>query len=369
VTPFYRRELDILRFAAFLMVFSGHVMPTSPATYAASGLPQWVAFVLSTWSGAGGFGVDVFFALSAYLITELLLREHRRTDRIDVSAFYVRRALRIWPLYFVFLIGIQPAFAWLVPTEHLPESYRAAFLLLGGNWAAAVWGFPLTSVASPLWSVSIEEQFYLLWPLVVKFARDRMARVAWLMLIIATLARIALVAADAPYYAVWCNTFARLDPIAGGILLACALDGRTPRLAVAARVGMVGAATVIILWAGSFGPPAGRHVLWTLPAVAVASTVLIFAFLHPPTPSGRVVTTLGYLGKISYGLYVFHMLAIKTVEAFWPSCCSAIPFNWSAMVVTVFLVTVALAAASYRWLETPFLRLKERYTRVPSRAV
>ena len=155
---FYRPELDTLRFFAFLGVFVFHVIPNDPSFYLTHQvLSPAVVPIVCAISGAGAFGVDLFFALSAYLITILLIREEEVRRHIDIRAFYVRRILRIWPLYFFFI-----AVAALVPlwdrTQHLRWPYIVGYLLLAGNWVYAWQGLP-HSIAGPLWSVSIEEQF------------------------------------------------------------------------------------------------------------------------------------------------------------------------------------------------------------------
>src|SRR5262249_38962919 len=94
---FYHPELDKLRFIAFLMVFVHHAIPPQPATYVRMGFPSWIARMVVGGITSGAYGVDLFFALSSYLITELLLREYRLTRKIDVTSFYLRRILRIWP--------------------------------------------------------------------------------------------------------------------------------------------------------------------------------------------------------------------------------------------------------------------------------
>src|SRR5438552_17688903 len=101
---FYRPELDVLRFGAFLLVFIHHGFPLTAAEYAGWGVPGVVAALLASGARAGALGVDLFFALSAYLITELLLREQRSHGTFSIRAFYVRRILRIWPLYFFALL-------------------------------------------------------------------------------------------------------------------------------------------------------------------------------------------------------------------------------------------------------------------------
>ncbi len=151
-TRFHRPELDVLRFGAFLLVFLHHALPHDTASYV--GLPHFAAQTLAAIGRAGALGVDLFFALSSYLITELLLREHRATTRIDVRAFYVRRILRIWPLYFLALIILAPLMRLIDPGDSMPATYTAAFALLAGNWACAFGGYPASSFAL-LWSVSI----------------------------------------------------------------------------------------------------------------------------------------------------------------------------------------------------------------------
>src|SRR5215213_1703384 len=99
----YRPELDVLRFVAFLAVFMHHALPRDASLYIREGLSPTTTEWLLNAKEAGAFGVDLFFALSSYLITELLLREYASRGAFNISAFYVRRALRIWPLYFTFL--------------------------------------------------------------------------------------------------------------------------------------------------------------------------------------------------------------------------------------------------------------------------
>ncbi len=194
---FYRPELDVLRFGAFLLVFLSH----------AFGRIHLISY-------GGGYGVDVFFALSSYLITTLLLAEKERTGTIRAKDFYIRRGLRIWPLYFVFLLLIVPLSHFALH-DHLNRKYLALFAIGLGNWACVFWGFP-SSIAAPLWSVSVEEQFYGVWPFVAKRFFRHIPALACALLLVANASRVWLVTHGASHTAVWCNTLARLDPIAGG---------------------------------------------------------------------------------------------------------------------------------------------------------
>src|SRR5690242_17975169 len=194
---FYRPELDALRFFAFLGVFIFHAAPRTMDFYAAAGLPAWLSRLLISTFGAGAYGVDLFFALSAYLITGLLLRERAATGALDLRGFYVRRILRIWPLYLAF-VAFAAVMAVAIPEQHLPLRYVAGFCLLSGNWVYVFYGLP-ASFAIPLWTVSIEEQFYLAWPLALRKSSVRaMTVVAITLLVVGNIWRFALAIAAAP---------------------------------------------------------------------------------------------------------------------------------------------------------------------------
>lgn len=335
---FHRPELDVLRFVAFLLVFLHHALPHSSAAYS---LPLPAARLLAAAARAGALGVDLFFALSAYLITALLLREHRRTSALDLPAFYARRALRIWPLYFFALFALAPAMRLINPADRLSPDYLAAYALLGGNWACALAGFPPSSF-SLLWSVSIEEQFYLAWPLLLRRHVPRIGIFAAVMLLTATATRALLALQGTIHPGVWCNTLARLDPIALGAFLAWKLDGRLPQLPPVRRTALFAAGLLGLFLAGGLGDHAGWSTLLTYPASSLAAFAILYATLGL---GGNPI--LGYLGKISFGLYVLHAAALRITSS--PPA--------------ALLLTIAAAALSYRFLETPFLRLKDRFTR------
>src|SRR5215211_5257146 len=229
-SPFYHPELDVLRFVAFLAVFIHHALPRDASLYIRSGLsPAATEWLLAAKEG-GAFGLDLFFALSSYLITELLLREYTNRGSISISAFYIRRALRIWPLYFTFLAFTVLVVPTIFPKENLGAIYIVSFALFVGNWVCAMKGLPF-SVAGPLWSISVEEQFYIGWPLLLRFfGINRIKQLAAGMLVVALLTRIFLAAYDVKHPGVWCNTLARLDPIALGAILAFTLRGRAPQI-------------------------------------------------------------------------------------------------------------------------------------------
>jgi len=290
---YYRPELDVLRCFAFLMVFASHTVPGSTAV-------------------GGAFGVDLFFTLSSFLITTLLLRESSVCGALDVTAFYLRRVLRILPLYFGFLLAATTLARSLVPDENLPLKYVVAFALLCGNWACVLWGYP-HSVATPLWSVSIEEQFYLCWPLIMRRWVHRLTMVAVGLVVVSFVTRLCLVLHGAIHPQIWCNTLARLDPIACGALLAVRQDKREITLSPGIRVALLLGGCGVLTAAGRFGDVVGIKALVTFPAVTAACVALLVAALSLQMAPGRgpAVRALVYLGRISYGLYVFHSLFIR----------------------------------------------------------
>jgi peptidoglycan/LPS O-acetylase OafA/YrhL len=366
---FYRPELDTLRFFAFLGVFIFHAAPRTMDSYNAAGYPHWLSSLLISLFGAGAYGVDLFFALSAYLITSLLLRERVATGALDLRGFYVRRILRIWPLYLAF-VAFAAIFAALVPGQNLPMKYVVGYSLLAGNWIYAFYGLP-SSFATPLWTVSIEEQFYLAWPLALRKASVRMmAAIAVGLLAIANAWRVWLAVTAAPVERIEYNTFTRLDPIALGILLA--LFGlKLPQFTRLQRVALLcgGAATWVAVFAFTVTGQALTVTTWRMalghPFTALASVAVLLSVLGSQHRFLRNPRLL-YLGKISYGLYVLHefahFCAIRLVHASTPGMVVA-------QSIVGLALTIVLAAASYRWLESPFLRLKERFAHVQSRPV
>ena len=366
---FYRPELDALRFFAFFGVFVFHAAPRTTAFYAAAGLPWWLSRLLVSIFGTGAYGVDLFFALSAYLITSLLLRERAAMGGLDLRGFYARRILRIWPLYLAF-VAFAATMAVVIPEQHLPLRYVAGFCLLSGNWVYAFYGLP-ASFAIPLWTVSIEEQFYLAWPLALRKATVRtVAATALGLLLLANIWRVALAVTSAPLEQMEYNTFTRLDPIALGILIAL-FEHKLPRLRRGHRIALLlgGLVTWIATYALGAGVNSPRISSWRQalghPLTALASVVILLSVLGSQHP-GLSNRLLLYLGKISYGLYVLHEFAHFCAMRLIPA---STPLVVVAQSLLGLALTVLLAAISYHWLESPFLRMKERFAHVQSRPV
>lgn len=367
---FYRPELDALRFFAFVCVFWFHRMdyvPVDPER-------QPLAYLIGT---AGAFGLPIFFLLSAFLIVELLLREREQTRQIHVGSFYVRRILRIWPLYFLALFGLA-ALARVLPDIGPQNSAPLLwFSLFAGNWYIVHHGW-IAGAFDPLWSISLEEQFYLAVPGLLKFAGRRVISVL-------SVGLIAVAYVVAARYAIldihgesgeWVNSWFQFQFFAAGALLALAID-RIPRFRAFARWAMF--ATGAICWAFAiFGPDVKSYDAHTTVAGALygwflvlAGTVLFFVAVLG-IQERFVPEWLRYLGRISYGLYIFHSLVFHLVfntgRKWLDSAAAAVHLSSAVAGTTiVFGATVALASLSYHFYESPFLRLKRKFTFVPSR--
>ena len=374
VRRFYQPELDGLRFYAFLGVFLCHTLPIDDLFYQRLHLPM--PWLWGAAARAGGAGVDLFFALSAYLITSLLLREREKTGDISLRLFYIRRTLRIWPLYFL-IVALGLIFAhtagehetrWFY-YQRLPSYYVLGYILFISNWVYVAFGVS-QSICAPLWTVAIEEQFYLIWPAVMKKLRHRgMIIAAALTFVLSTASQVGLVAIHAnPNYLEFGGA-SRVNSLALGILLALCADHLPKRLPGGRRIILVAAG--LVAWVGSSawvtdqrGPINIRMALARL-IVSIASAAILYGCIHS---SSRLLVGnyVVRLGKISYGLYMFHFTGILLALTILHPVS-----RWQLLAGRVlgFALTLVLALASYRWVESPFLRLKDRFTTILNRPV
>lgn len=318
-------------------------------------------------------GLCLFFTLSAYLITDLLLDERENHGGFSVWRFYVRRALRIWPLYFTGIaIGVAlsvflhdsagvTAFAW--------------YLLFAGNFFIASFGY-FGNPMMPLWSISIEEQFYLISPWAIRWLSRRGLLLFALFLMIA--ANITLFALGQRHAdtntAVWANSLVQFEMFATGMLLALArkqFAWNRPGL------GWLLVLTGPILWfiacfvfhakqQGTAGRAVNGMTLsigYGFIALGCACILHGFCMIGPT----HVPRWAAYLGRISYGLYVFHVLAIELTRIYFQQLPGFLYSTAAALVA--FLLTVSAAVLSYTYLESPFLRVKRRFEVVHSKPI
>jgi peptidoglycan/LPS O-acetylase OafA/YrhL len=317
-------QLDGLRGLAVLLVVFAHAWDGV--------LPYHRQLVdgTSVRSGGGYFGVQLFFVLSGFLITGLLLQAVTRDGRVDFRAFYIRRARRLLPALLL-VVSVYTAYVLVTRTgvaraSGLGSSLRA--LLYVENLDPLLTGIPSDGWLGHTWSLAVEEQFYLLWPLVLLcgyrvWGRSGVAALAALAIVLTVVARHLFVhvgLGDGNYFVM------RWDALMLGALLA-ARPVRLPRSAGA--VGFLGLA------ASAFYLPAGQTWVFTLGAavsgLAVCTAVQFRWLAWRP---------LCYVGTISYGLYLWHVLLLR--------------FGYPP--VPTVLVSVAAAALSFHLVERPFLR-------------
>jgi peptidoglycan/LPS O-acetylase OafA/YrhL len=330
-------SLDGLRCLAILPVIWHHATP----------------FPLPGIWGKGPAGVDLFFCISGFLITTLLLREKARTGSVALGAFYLRRALRILPLYYAVLLAYVGYALGLAPT--LPQ--RAHFIGALPLYASftANW-FVDFDVAHPIlfafaWSLCIEEQFYAFWPWIVRWCSARAALLAMCALILVDYwtERSALTG----YTFRVITSFAL--PIGLGSLLALLLHERGAFDALFRVLGRAWSAPLalfavfaLLLWPGA---PliVFQASLATLVGSAVVSEHHGLAWLLRLRP-------LCYVGTVSYGLYLLNSTAIAVIRRVFPAQASAAGFVFFASLP----LALVLAALSHRHFEAPLLRLRER---------
>lgn len=235
---YYRPELDALRFFAFACVFCHH-MPIKGRWFQPIG-------------EAGAFGMGIFFMLSAYLIITILLREKETTGTVSLSAFAARRVLRIWPLYFLVLCGAY-LLGHLVKSIHVSGHALLAFSFLFGNLYILHHGW--MGPIDPLWSLSVEEQFYLAVPAIVRLGGKRAIVVICVVTIsLAYVVLIGLGRHAALSGAVWVNSFVQFQFFAAGGLTSLWFHNRHLALSLKWRGALGVAGLALWLQAGKLYP-------------------------------------------------------------------------------------------------------------------
>ncbi len=335
----YRPELDGLRALAVLVVVVFHV--SQPSRF------------------AGYVGVDVFFALSGFLITTILLREIEDHATIRLGRFYVRRLLRLYPALILMLVCSFPFYRSLGGTigQQAKEAAIAAtytsnlYMTYRHEWLS---GFTHT------WSLALEEQYYLVWPVTLLLAvRARLSRRT----IGIALAAAAVVTAGLNVHDYHYGTIAApLQTTSTGLLAGSALAllllpgaGRSARVPRPELLGLVGAALFVgelIVFSSTRAIPAGFY----SPA-AVLATLLIIASTTA-IRTGWLVRSFSIapavaLGRISYGVYLWHYPVLLVLNHYLSTLS-----RWGILPIDL-AVTLIIATLSYRFVETPFLRLKD----------
>lgn len=301
---------------------------------------------------AGSVGVTIFFTLSGFLITALLFEERRRTGRIDLLAFFLRRARRLLPALMA-VVGTVALLGELGVRAAVVPSGVESVLLYVGNWSLAAGGGlgPLDHT----WSLSVEEQFYVLWPLLfLAFARSARALilVAGGLSLYAVAARLVLWDDGDGWQRIYYGTDTHADGLLVGCLLAIVLEFRRDGRSRPASTAVLLVAASLF---GAVGDGLGRFVL-SATAVPVLTAAIIFCVARGEGVAWLSWRPLTAVGRRSYGLYLWHwpiFLAFgKYAQGPW-----AVPVA-VAMVAIAWVVTLL----SWRYIEWPFLNRPSRAT-------
>jgi peptidoglycan/LPS O-acetylase OafA/YrhL len=371
----YFPNLNGLRFIAAFMVIISHIEQF-----------QSVLKLDSYWGvegvhNLGKLGVYLFFVLSGFLITYLLLHEENISGTISVKNFYIRRILRIWPLYMLIVVlgfFVLPHLSlWFVPDwsptlQHDFWKKFTLFFLFFSNLAFAIYPAEPVSSISQSWSVSTEEQFYLIWPVLMKFFKNKLRL---LIGVIAVYWSIKVSVLMMQHFAPSLNNFLALATISNYLEMFC-ID--------AMAIGGLGAyfifhkkewftkivfnrwveiaALLVVLFFVVTGYKGIKSI--RIETYAVFFGIIIFnAACNPKTIFKLENKMLSYLGKISYGLYMYHSIIIPAVINL------GIQQGWTSRFFfypACILLIIAVASISYEFFEKPILKRKLNFSTILS---
>lgn len=370
----YFPHLDGLRFFAFLVVLISHLSIFTGFT------AQLYNPIRKLFLTHGDLGVTFFFTLSGFLITYLLLQERTQQGFVSLKHFYIRRGLRIWPVYLVvvvfgfflfpYIIDIPLALSVEAPLSRLP-----AYIFFLGNIDLVYVGYA-SVVIGVLWSLAVEEQFYLIWPAV--FKKIKLSYIPWVLIPV-------IIASFVYRYIHWENyelirfmTFSVFSDLAIGSLLAyitfvkkgfVEFFERLPSWVILINYVLLFAYPVLRGVMSFLVPPSVHQVISALESVifCIIFSVVIMEQCFSKNSFFKLgnFSILTYLGKISYGLYAYHMVAMVLV--IWVgSVFFGLPLEYSSVAVLMFISLITslgtwwFAHLSYVYIEKPILKLKDK---------
>lgn len=369
----YLPQLDGLRFVAFFLVMLHHSVRAQDYFPMGSSLGT----LLTGTAAFGWVGVDIFLTLSSFLIVTLLMLERQTAGTISIRSFYIRRALRIWPLYFGFVIFAFVLLPLVLPS---PQPYTDTlawhlfpFLTFTGNFSYAY--FPSLTYAPHLWTISLEEQFYLAVPVLVLFAPLLGRSLGWWalgLLVLSAAFRLYIQLNQIKYPMLWVLPPCRLDPFVIGALCSWIYIARREWLnrSIGWFLAVLGIAGFVLVAQFDYIGGTSLDNVWQFTVIALSSGCLLLSAIARagigPILSWQPIV---FLGKISFGLYVYHLLPIILELRFLQigAHLGKSPLTWCLTLLVVFSATTLLSILSYYGYERPFVRLKERFELIRSR--
>ncbi len=351
----YFSSLDALRFLSIVSVVWHHTAP------------RWEFL---PGSARGFLGVDMFFVISGFLIVTLLLRERDNTSEISLKNFYMRRSLRIFPLYYAILLVVAAMFLFVKPdSEHAPK-YFADFPYLmtyTSNWVHLDWVF-----MGLTWSLATEEQFYLLWPPMEKFLRKFAIPFLIGFLILNQLVNFKLL--ESPLISLLGEDFRKLEiiqitftPICLGVLLAHVMHSKKGFDVCTKIVGSRHATWIFLVILIGIGNIPGDFAGWPRLATHIFMLLLLASVVIRDDHS--LVKPFHWkwvrrIGVLCYGIYLFHNIAKYGVIMIL----NKVGFEKSDIrdlveFLLTLVVVIPMSELSFRFFEMPFLKLKSRWTK------
>lgn len=368
----YFPNLDGLRFFCFLSVFLFHSFGSLKIDMEQYAIYRFVeGFLFEN----GVLGVNFFFVLSGFLITYLLLVEKANFKKVKIANFYVRRVLRIWPLFYFcvlfgfFIFPILKEALGEVPDEPARLPFYLTFL---SNFDVVYNASPDASVLGILWSVSIEEQFYLVWPLIIAFTPRKAIPFALTAILLASFF-FRLAHADS-YRIMTLHTFSCIsDMVVGGIFAYFSLYNKNfidrirsaPRLMwilLYISVGIIYLFTTDIFHQNSISYAFERLVI----AILFALVIVEQSYADHSLFKMGNFKLVSKLGTYTYGLYCLHPIAgLVANKGLWLLGINTNLFGIMVIEPIVsFSLAIIMAIVSYHYFESPFLKLKEKFARV-----
>ena len=335
----------------------------------------------------GELGVTLFFTLSGFLITYLLLAEKERFGTVFVKAFYIRRILRIWPLYYLiiilglFILPHIPYFQIPVYTEGVHYRFGTKVFLYGILFPNVVYNlYDYMPYLAQTWSIGIEEQFYLIWPWLMKWSRRYLLVLLTIVFSILLITNILYLFADHSVDISQASTKTKIITVAyrffSLLRISCMAIGgigayflytdnqAVLRLLFQPSMQIVTLISVLSLMFFGVEVPLVNHEFYALFFIIL----ILNLAANPKSLFNLEFKWLDYLGKISYSIYMWHGIAIifglHAARFFNPN----LNDGWSNMVyyMVTFVITFMMSAASYEWFEMQFLRFKHLFAKVQS---
>jgi peptidoglycan/LPS O-acetylase OafA/YrhL len=301
----YDSGIDVVRFLAFFLVFLHHFVYRGGNSITANSNSYWTSPFANSVAFFGAEGVTIFFCLSGYLLSKILIKELKDTGRLSVRSFYFRRILRIWPLYFSFLVFCLIVAPFL-GNQTVKGSELPSLITFTYNWQQIYTG-QSRGMPAILWSISVEEQIYLVLPLLLLlFSRRSFKTLAFSLIFLGLVSRVFLYTNDLPMYR---NTFSYMSTIGIGMLYSI-YDSQIKIRYYQNRLIFnlafcAGIAFYILFFESRFSIGVLSIFAFDFTAMTAISLLILFSGKEGGL-FGLLLKPFAFLGRRTYGMYIFH---------------------------------------------------------------